>query len=302
MRIVIIVPFHNEERYLGEALDSVAAQTRPPDRLILVDDGSDDGSYRLAEDFARDHPYATVLRRPPRPPGRDRLAAASELLAFQWAVDGLDEPWDVVAKIDADVRLTAGLLATIEQRLEEDPTLGLAGSFLSEAGSGGALVRLRIRDEHVHGATKFYRRDCYEDIAPIPAFLGWDMIDEVRARMRGWRTASFAMPGGDPIHLRPRGTHDGLLQGFRRWGRGAYATGEHPLHVVLHSALRCRERPPFLGGANYFLGWVLAAVSRAPRAEPELRSRVRQEQMRRIRRRVSGRAARPPGRSEEVVP
>ena len=115
--------------------------------------------------------------------------------------------------------------------LERDERLGLAGSFLQEAGR-----RIRIGEGHVHGATKFFRRECWEDIAPVPPILGWDTIDESTARLRGWRTKSFAMPDGDPEHLRPRGTHDGLLRGYRRWGECSYALGESPLHVAaLHA-------------------------------------------------------------------
>jgi hypothetical protein len=47
-----------------------------------------------------------LLRRPARPPQRDRLATAAELRSFQWALDQLDEEWDVVAKLDADIELT----------------------------------------------------------------------------------------------------------------------------------------------------------------------------------------------------
>ena len=81
-------------------LESLAAQTRPPDRLLLVDDGSTDGSHEPAAEFAAEHEWAQLLRRPPRPTERDRLATAKELVAFQWGVTQLDVDWDVVGKVD----------------------------------------------------------------------------------------------------------------------------------------------------------------------------------------------------------
>jgi poly-beta-1,6-N-acetyl-D-glucosamine synthase len=283
--IVVIAPFLNEGALLPAFLASIASQTRRPDRLLLVDDGSSDDSYDRAAAFAREHEFATALRRPPRPAARDRLAEASEYVAFQWALKGLEAGWDVVAKVDADVRLTPRTIETLERELEADPKLGLAGSYLREEVPGGELVRLRIRPEHVHGATKFYRRESWEAIAPMDPILGWDMIDEVKASMAGWRTESFAMPDGDPVHMRKRGDHDGLLRGFRRWGEGAWAMGEHPLHVALLGLRQMADRPRILGGSNYILGWLSAGMRRLPRADSAVRAQVRREQLRRIARR-----------------
>lgn len=282
MIIVAVIPFLDEEAHLPALLASLVLQTRPVDRIVLIDDGSRDGSRAIAEAFARSRRDATVLRRPSRPPARDRLAAAGELLAFQWAVGGLAEPWDVVGKLDADVRLTPRTIESIEAELTRDPALGLVGTPLSEMDAGGVPRRMRSRPEHVHGATSFYRRSCLEAISPLPAIIGWDMLHAPRARLRGWRTATIEVPDGDPLHLRPMGTQDGLLRGFRRWGRGAYALGEHPLHVVLLALRRMGERPLMVGGLHYLLGWAAGALSRAPRAEPELREYVRADQLRRV--------------------
>ena len=290
--IVLIAPFLNEGAFIPTFLASVAAQTRRPDRLLLVDDGSSDDSYDRAAEFATTHEFATALRRPPHAGARDRLADASEYQAFQWALARLDAAWDVVAKVDADLELTPRTIETLERELQDDPKLGLAGSYLREEGAGGGLTRLRIRPEHVHGATKFYRRACWDAIAPMDPILGWDMIDEVKAQMAGWRTQSFAMPDGDPVHMRKRGGHDGLLRGYRRWGAGAWAMGEHPLHVVLLGLRQTVARPRVLGGLSYILGWAWAGVRRRPRADATVRAEVRRGQLQRIRRRLGPRQSR----------
>jgi glycosyltransferase involved in cell wall biosynthesis len=54
--ISCVVPVWNGERYLAEALDSVLTQTRPPDEIVVVDDGSTDGSADIV------HGYGSKLR------------------------------------------------------------------------------------------------------------------------------------------------------------------------------------------------------------------------------------------------
>lgn len=289
MTIALVVPFLNEEGYLGELLESLAAQTRPPDRLVLVDDGSTDRSAEIAQAFADGRDHVTLLRRPPRRPERDRMMGAPELRSFQWAVEQLDEPYDVIAKLDADLRLPPQMLAELERRFAADPRLGLAGAYLSEVGPDGRLRRHRCPPGNVEGATKFYRRECLEAISPVPAIIGWDTIDEARIRSLGWRTQTFAMPGGDPVHLRRLWAGDGVLRGYRRAGRAAYGYGAHPLTVLLSAAVRMRDRPRPLAGVSYLAGWALAALGRRPRAEPELRRFIRREQLRRIRALLRGR-------------
>lgn len=295
MRLAIVTSFLNEEGYLGRLLQSLDRQQRPPDRLLLVDDGSTDRSVEIAQRFIDTHPYATLLRRPSRPPEPDRLATAAELRSFQWALERLDDDWDVVAKLDADIEFTPRTLSSLEHHFSSDPRLGVAGPYLSVVGPSGRLVRQRGRPEHVAGPVKFYRRRCYEEMGAIPPILGWDTLDDIAARRAGWHTGSFAMPDGDPLHLRPVGTHDGLTRAWRRWGLCAWGYGEHPLHVVLMAAQRLRDRPVIAGSANYVFGYVRAAATGAPRADPDLREYVRREQLKRIRRRLLGW---PPGKAK----
>lgn len=287
MILAVVCCFLNEEPYLRRCLASLVAQSEPPEELLLVDDGSTDGSAELAAEFAAEHDWARVLRRPPRPPQRDRLAHAGVVHAFTWAVDYVEGEWDVLGKLDADMELTPDALAAVRREFEQDPSLGMTGPRIAEPDPSGEPVRKPCGPDHVEGSTKFYRRACYEQIAPLPPFLGWDTIDESRARLRGWSTRSFEVPGGDPIHMRPMGAHDGGLRARRRWGLCAYAYGAHPAHVLAYGGWLAFRPPYIAGGISYLAGWVGAAVRRAPRAEPELRQFVRRDQWRRMTRRLS---------------
>ena len=51
LTVAVVIPVYNCEAYVEEALDSIEAQTRRPERVVVVDDGSTDGSARIVADF-----------------------------------------------------------------------------------------------------------------------------------------------------------------------------------------------------------------------------------------------------------
>lgn len=54
-RTSVVVPSYNHARYVGEAIASIVAQTRPPDEIVVVDDGSTDDSAGRLDAIAREH-------------------------------------------------------------------------------------------------------------------------------------------------------------------------------------------------------------------------------------------------------
>lgn len=288
MRLVACVGFLNEESYLPAFLETLAAQTRLPDRLLLVDDGSTDRSPEIVREFVEQHEWARVLTRPARPPERDRLAQAHEYKAFLWAAGQIHEPHDVVAKMDADLRLNPHLIERVMAAFETEARLGIAGGRLCVETKAGGLRRERSPADHVRGPNKFYRRECLDQIMPVPPIAGWEAIDEAKAHMDGWETRTIDLPGEDTIHVRPTGAHDGRLRGYRRMGSNAWSYGAHPLAVLLGGVSRMKERPPVVSGFAFVAGWGYAALKRYPRADPDVREVVRADQLRRIRGYVPG--------------
>ncbi|NLX23846.1 MAG: glycosyltransferase [Phycisphaerae bacterium] len=89
--VSLIVPCRNGQRTLGEALETVFAQTVPPFEVLLIDDGSQDRSVAIARSFG---PQVRVLRNPSRGPGAARRLGVSQargqFIAFVDADDWLD--------------------------------------------------------------------------------------------------------------------------------------------------------------------------------------------------------------------
>jgi poly-beta-1,6-N-acetyl-D-glucosamine synthase len=282
-RLAIVVCFLNEATHLPTLLQSVEAQSEPPDQLLLVDDGSTDGSDRLADAFADRVGYARVVRRPVRQEVDDRLAGAPELQAFQWGVGLLEPGWDIVAKLDGDLDLSPSLFADVRDRFATDPRLGITGADLAVRERGGRMRIERSPADHVRGPNKFYRRACFERISPLPAILGWDTIDDLRARSAGWVAASFTPATGPSVHLRPTGGHDGRLRAQRRWGACAWAYGAHPVWVVASALRRSARSPAGVAGLHYLWGWLAAGLRGEPRAEHAILDRRRREDLEHVR-------------------
>jgi glycosyltransferase involved in cell wall biosynthesis len=86
--VSVVIPAYNAEAYLREALDSVFAQTRPPDEVVVVDDGSTDRTSEVAASYGD---RVRLLRQPNRGEAAARnagvLAARGALIAFLDADD-----------------------------------------------------------------------------------------------------------------------------------------------------------------------------------------------------------------------
>lgn len=59
--ISVIIPVYNGEKYLGETIESILAQTYEPTEIIIVNDGSTDGTQPIAEDLAAKHDNVTAV-------------------------------------------------------------------------------------------------------------------------------------------------------------------------------------------------------------------------------------------------
>src|SRR5579883_1725222 len=62
MRVSVVIPTYNGEKYLAQTIESVLAQTLRDWELIIVDDGSQDNSPGIACDYAREEPRIRVVR------------------------------------------------------------------------------------------------------------------------------------------------------------------------------------------------------------------------------------------------
>jgi glycosyltransferase involved in cell wall biosynthesis len=108
MKVSIIVPVRDEQASIRELLDSLLAQTRPPDEIVITDGGSTDGTPQIIEDYITRGAPVRLIRAGVALPGRGRnlgaAQASNEWLAFTDAGISLDINWleALVKKAEAD--------------------------------------------------------------------------------------------------------------------------------------------------------------------------------------------------------
>lgn len=282
-RYVLIMPTRDEEAYIGETLECIAAQTVPPAECVVVDDGSSDRTGELAEAAASRHPWLHVVQVADR---GERRVGPGVIEAFYAGYEALrTDDYEYICKLDGDVTFPPDYFEDIMKRMEEDPKLGGASGKVFNPAGDGRLIEEHIIDQMIAGQVNFWRRQCWQDISGFVREVMWDGINFHRARMLGWHTRSFRDDRIRIIHHRLMGSsQSSIYHGRMRWGRGQWFMGTHPLYIIASGVFRMRERPYVIGGLLIIAGYVTAWLRGVERyGDLEFRKALHRWQLKRLR-------------------
>jgi cellulose synthase/poly-beta-1,6-N-acetylglucosamine synthase-like glycosyltransferase len=136
-KIVVVVPAHNEEATIGRTVEALLAQTRRPDRIVVMADNCSDRTVEIASSFGR---HVTVVE---TVANKDRKVGALTQAWQQYVAEG----YDYMLGVDADTVLSPNSLADLEQELEENPKVGgvMARYTFDPAMGASKWARLLIR-------------------------------------------------------------------------------------------------------------------------------------------------------------
>ena len=275
---------------MRRTLDSVAAQSLTPALWVIVDDGSTDATPDILAEYAAQHDWITIVKKPDR---GHRAVGPGVVEAFYFGLDTVDQSrFAYSCKLDLDLDLPPRYFETLIERMEENPRIGTC-SGKPYIRQGEALVSERRGDEMSVGMTKFYRTECFADIGGYVHEVMWDAIDCHKARMKGWIAVSWDEPDLRFEHLRPMGSSQtSIWTGKRRHGFGQWFMGSDPLFYLATCIFRMSERPYVLGGLAMLQGYVQAWL-RGDRQldDPELRAFIRDYQRRALRKGKAGAVA-----------
>lgn len=235
----VVTPARNEGENLRRLADCLVAQEIPPVAWVIVDDGSTDDTESTARELERRIPWASVLA---LDGARSTPRGAPVARAFQAGLRTLETPTDVVVKLDADLSFEPGYFRILLAAFDGNPSLGMASGSCWEQQADGRWEQQHVTGDSVWGASRAYRRACLDEVLPLEEFMGWDGIDQVKANVRGWRTATLVnLPFQ---HHRREGARDGSRR--RAWeaqGHAAYYMGYRWWYVAARS-LRWSIREP----------------------------------------------------------
>lgn len=288
MTYAVITPVRNEGAHFQQTIDSIVSQTFRPAAWVIVDDGSTDNTPQLIRAATEKYPWISAVYRQDR---GFRKQGGGVIEAFY---DGyakllgtarsasLALPLDFIVKLDGDLSFAPGYFEQCLARFAADPKLGIGGGRIY-CEVNGAAVEDSPGDPafHVRGATKIYRRQCWEQIGGLIRAPGWDTLDEVKANMLGWKTYSFREL--HLLQLKATGAADGSWKNWVKNGRANYITGYHPLFMLVKCAKRMFQPPYGIAALGLLGGFFGGYLKRLPQVDDRaLIKYLRSQQMRRL--------------------
>lgn len=183
MNFSIIIPAHNEQDSIGLTLESLVKQTLLPKKVVVVNDHSSDDTKAIVEKIALKYPWILLVN---NSSSNEHLPGSKIINAFYKGYETLDEAYDIICKFDADLIFPDNYLESLARHFKSNPKLGMASGFCYIEKNGDWVLENLTRKDHIRGALKAYRKDCFIEIGKLKPSMGWDTVDELLAKFYGW--------------------------------------------------------------------------------------------------------------------
>lgn len=189
-RVAVVIPARDEETTIARLLDSLLAQSRRPDEIVVVDAGSTDGTAGIVSRYAASDETIRLLRTAPSNPGTARNegveSTAAEWIAFTDAGIRVEPEW--LERLLATARSEPGIEVVygsyepeLRSYFEECAALAYLPAPLPR---GGGMVRGPSL------ASSLFRRTLWEEVGGFPPHrAAEDLIFMEAAERAGARTA-----------------------------------------------------------------------------------------------------------------
>lgn len=228
--VSVISTVRNECHSIGRLLDSLAAQTRSPDEVLIVDGGSSDGTVDILREHAESSPYplrVLVRKGANRSEGRNVAIRMAE--------------GDIIACTDAGVRLSPGWLeALLQPFVDDEETQVVAGFFVTdprtpfELAMGSTVLPMAedIDPDRFLPSSRSvaFGKTVWEAVDGYPEWMEYseDTLYDLALRLRGYH---FAFAPQALVFFRPRSS---LRSFWRQYAGYAYGDAQALLWPLRH--------------------------------------------------------------------
>jgi glycosyltransferase involved in cell wall biosynthesis len=258
MNYYIVIPAHNEEAFISLTLQSLILQSNLPKKVVVVNDNSTDKTVEIVLEFAKKNPFITLVN---KTSSAIHLPGSKVIQAFHKGFETLDDDYDIIVKLDADLILPHNYFATIIEHFQKDPTIGMAGGFAYIEKNGEWVLENLTDKDHIRGAFKAYRKECFKQIGNLKPAMGWDTVDELLCKFYNWKVitdASLIVK-----HLKPTGANYNKTARYKQ-GEAFYTLGYgFAITAIASAKLAVMKKKPLLF-IDYIKGFWKAKSAKTP--------------------------------------
>ena len=258
MNYYLIIPAHNEEKFIALTLQSIISQTVLPKKIVVVNDSSTDRTADVVSEFALKNPIINLVNKSSE---AIHLPGSKVIHAFQKGIETLDKEYDFIVKLDADLILPENYFETIIKHFQSDKKIGMVGGFAYiEKNNSWILENLTDKD-HIRGAFKAYRKKCFEDIGGLKPAMGWDTVDELLCKFYDWKVVTDQTL--KVKHLKPTGANYNKTARYKQ-GEAFYSLGYgFWITAIASLKLAILKKKPLLF-MDYIMGFWKSKSARKP--------------------------------------
>ena len=258
MKYYIVIPSYNEEALIALTLQSLISQTVLPSKIVVVNDNSTDKTADVVLAFAKENSFITLVNKTSE---AIHLPGSKVIQAFQKGFETLDENYDIIVKLDADLIFPPNYFETVIKHFQSDSSIGMAGGFCYIEKNGDWVLENLTDKDHIRGALKAYRKATFHQIGGLKPAMGWDTADELLCKYYNWKVVTDESL--HVKHLKPTGANYNKTARYKQ-GEAFYTLGYGFFITAIASAkLAMMKKKPFLF-LDYIKGFWKAKATKKP--------------------------------------
>ena len=219
MKYYIIIPAYNEEAFMAETLQSLVEQTVLPSKIIVVNDSSTDSTPQIITQFSQKYPFISLVN---KVSAAIHLPGSKVIQAFQEGEKNIDNHYDIIVKVDADLIFPSNYFETIIRHFRSDTTIGMVGGFCYIKKNNDWVLENLTDKDHIRGALKAYRKEAFKQIGGLKPQMGWDTADELLCKFYNWKVVTDESL--HVKHLKPTGASYNKAARYKQ-GEAFYTLG-----------------------------------------------------------------------------